>query len=152
MAGRKRLVCYQHRDFDPLKYDPKRFFLDKPRNPYTGKSLQKMINIIKDLSRTFAKKKYELLPKVEDLDELTLKAISRKKDRSGTRKEYALEKDEFDTVFHHKILAKDLSIYQSIFNEVNGTQSVPISVDQLITAKTLLSVRLCSVVFVVGMI
>jgi hypothetical protein len=121
------------KNFDPLRYDSQIFHKDKQRKHYKGKSLQKMINIVKDLSRKFAKR--SLLPKIDDLDELTLKSFSKKKDRAGTRKEYALTKDEFDTIFHHKVLANDLNAYQSIFDKVNGTKEFKVTIDDLQTAK-----------------
>jgi hypothetical protein len=119
--------------FDPLKYDSKIFFREKQRNQYKGKSLQKMIDIVKNLSATFAKLK--LLPKVTDLDDLTLKSFSKKKNRAGTRKEYALTKDEFDTIFHHQILTQDIVRYQSIFDQVNDSKEFKVSVENLQTAK-----------------
>jgi hypothetical protein len=126
--------------FDPLRYDPKMFSLEKPRKQYEGKSLQKMINIMKDLSRKFAKR--NLLP-VVDLSELRLKNISKKKDRKGTRKEYAFTKEEFDTLFHFKIQKKDLPRYQQIFDSVHQTKR-KVTIQELVTAKQMF---ICQVMF-----
>lgn len=128
--------------FDPLKYDRNIFFQKKERKQYEGKSLQKMLNIIKDLSRKFTTR--GLLPEVKGLADIRIKDFTKKKDKKGTRKEYSLTKDQFDTLFHHKIIKKDLSQYQEIFNAVNKSTTISITVDDLITAKQMF---ICQVMF-----
>lgn len=128
-------------NFDPLNYDPQIFKLDKERKQYEGKSLQKMLNIIKDLSRKFEKRK--LLPKVEGLEELRLKDFSTKKDRDGARKEQSLTKDEFDRLYHHKILSKDHSKYQEAINSITDSNT-PATIDEFETARKMF---ICQVMF-----
>lgn len=118
---------------DPLKYDKDIFFQDKPRKPYKPKSLNKMIGIVKTLVNgkanfTFSKKGY--LPKI-DLDELVLSAITTEKDEDGTRIEHNLNKDELDSIFWLQFDKKKLNSYQELFNTVNKSKTVKISIDDL---------------------
>jgi hypothetical protein len=130
-------------NFDPLKYDRKIFFQQKEKNPYKPKSLNKMIGIVKALCKHFASKKIGLLPAI-DLSELKLSAITDKKDVEGTRLGQNLNKTEIDTLFHFKFNQKQLSTYQNIFNEVNGSKNILISIDELVKAQKLFLLQVFS--------
>jgi len=132
-------------NLDPLRYDRKIFFQDKKeenpkeRKPYEPKSLNKMIGIVKTLIAgkdkfTFYKKGY--IPKL-DLSELNLAAITDKKDVDGTRIEHNLVKSEVDEIYHFKFTKTSLDEYQEIFNTVNKSKNVPITIEDLETARQL---------------
>jgi hypothetical protein len=129
----------QTKTFDPLKYVKQIFYQAKERTPYKPKSLNKMIGITKTLinsSNKFSFYKKGYLPKL-DLSDLKLSAITDQKDEVGTRIEHNLNKDELDQIFWFQFDKKKLNQYQQIFDNVNKSKSVIISIDELEKAKKL---------------
>lgn len=124
------------RNFDPLKYDPEIFFQKKDRNKYEVKSLNKMKGILKALAvgvkgeKTISFYKKGWLPMI-DLSEVK----TDKSEKKGTRIDHNLTKEEFDKLFHYKFSKAKLPAYQAIFNTINKSQSVFISIDDLNTAR-----------------
>jgi len=124
----------------PNKYDRKRFFLDKKRKEYKPKSLNKLIGITKTVVNgetspfSFVNRGY--IKKLE-LKRFNLAAITDKKDKDGTRIEHNLGKDEFDELFWFEFNSGKLEEYQSIFNEMNNSENIQISINDLQIAKDL---------------
>lgn len=125
--------------FDPLKYDRGMFFKQKPRLEYKGKTVEKNVNMFKQITAKLQKLK--LLPPVDGLEDFNFTEITKKKSRKGTRKEHALTKDEFDTIFHHKILKKDLPKYQEIFKEIDPSRKNILTIKQLEQARDMFVVE-----------
>lgn len=127
-------------NFDPLNYDAKRFFLDKPRQPYKPKSLNKLIGIAKTIvagqDSEFSFYKRGHIPKL-DLSELRLSKVTDQKDKEGTRIEHNLSKEELDMLYWFQFDPKKLKQYQEIFDKINKSKGVHISVGDLDTARKL---------------
>ena len=124
------------RNFDPLKYDASIFFQGKKRTEYQVKSLNKMKGVLKALTigvkgeKTISFYKKGWLPLIDLSDVKT-----DKNEKKGTRIDHNLSKNELDILYHFKFQKSKLKAYQDIFDSVNKSKNIIISVNDLNVAR-----------------